>query len=882
MMKIEPIATYRVQLNPQFTFEDAANCIDYLKKLGISHLYCSPYLQAAPGSTHGYDVVDHTNLNKELGGTRAFNQMCARLEDHKMSQVMDIVPNHMAITGPENPWWWDVLENGPSSRYASYFDVDWDPRQAVYSNLVLLPVLGDHYGRVLEAGDIKLVHDAGHFTFQYYDHYFPVSPRSLAGVLDAAAKQIRSDELAFIAGALDRLPLPTATDRQSVQRRHRDKEILRSYLVELCKEEKVRDAIDEQVAHINSDPDALDQLFSGQNYRVAFWRKAEQELGYRRFFDIHGLVGLHMEDVQVFNDTHRLIKKLVNNSQVDGLRIDHPDGLYDPAVYYERLQEACPDTWVVAEKILESDESLRSSWQISGTTGYDFLNDLNGIFVDPEGEQILTGFYTQFTGEPVNYDAIIYEKKHQVIEEILAGDLNRLSSQLLDICELHRRHRDYTRYQIQQALKEIAACFPVYRSYVQAETQNIVREDRRNIEHAVKSSKRVRDDLGDDIFDFIGDLLLLRLRGEKESDFVHRFQQFIAPVTAKGIEDTAFYCFNRFLSLNEVGGNPGHFGASVDRFHKNRLETRKKWPYSLLTSSTHDTKRSEDARARLNVLSEMPDTWCSVVQRWSEMNRKHKVNDFPEANTEYLLYQTIVGAWPISEERLLAYMEKAVREAKVFTSWTKPDEGYEKSVQSFTNAIMNDQDFIQECKDFVNTIIYYGRINSLAQTLVKLTAPGVPDIYQGSELWDISLVDPDNRRPVDFQKRRELLNELDNTTPENVLYKMHTGLPKMWVIQKTLALRKRLPKVLGAKGAYEPLNAQGAKKDHVIAFMRGKRVITLVPRFMAKLNNLWGATFIELPPGKWEHVFTADIFRGKTKVQDLLKRFPVCLLSRKG
>jgi (1->4)-alpha-D-glucan 1-alpha-D-glucosylmutase len=882
-MLIEPRATYRIQLSRDFGFEEAADLVPYLADLGISHLYCSPIMQAVPGSTHGYDVVDRTKINQELGGASAYEYLCNVLHEHDMNHILDVVPNHMAITGAENPWWWDVLENGPSSRYAAYFDVDWDPPQSLFSNLVLLPVLGNHYGRILEAGELKLKHQQGIFILHYYEHVFPVAPRSLSSLLEDAAQRCGSEKLAFISDALANLPLATATDLESVQLRHRDKEVLLGLLTRLCQEQPaVSKAIDEVVSDINSQPDELDALTGQQNYRLAFWHMAEQDLGYRRFFDINSLVGLRIEEWQVFEDTHRLIFKLVQDGMTTGLRIDHPDGLRNPGMYFQRLKQSCPNAWIVAEKILESNEKLRDTWDVNGTTGYDFLNRLNGLFVDPNSERALSKFYSEFTGERLDYNILVYEKKRQIIHEVLGSDVNRLTGLLLSICERHRRHRDYSRYQLQQAVQEIAACFPVYRTYIQADTGQITEEDEYYIEQAVDKAKTHNPDMISELFDYIRDLLLLRIRGEVENEFVMHFQQFTAPVMAKGVEDTAFYCFNRLISLNEVGGDPSRFGVSAKTFHKHCKETQENWPHTMLATSTHDTKRSEDVRARLNLLSEMPVSWTKAVRRWSDMNAPFRKQELPDRNTEYLLYQTLVGAWPIGVERTTSYMEKAVREAKVYTSWTNPDSDYEEALKTFITNIFKNETFVADLESFVSLLIEPGRINSMAQTLIKLTAPGIPDLYQGTELWDLSLVDPDNRRPRDYNSRIRLLAELQKATPEIIMTRIDEALPKLWIIHKTLALRKRQPELFGPQADYQPLIAEGSNSDHVLAFMRSTDIITVIPRLILGLREDWDDTILALPRRRWCNEFTQDILDGgAVSVAELLSRFPVCLLSKK-
>jgi (1->4)-alpha-D-glucan 1-alpha-D-glucosylmutase len=888
------IATYRLQLHPGFTFEDAIQVLDYLKELGISHVYCSPYLQAAAGSPHGYDVVDPRRVNAELGGEEGLSRLVQALQEFGLGQVLDIVPNHMAVSGSDNPWWWDVLENGPSSRYASYFDVDWDPPEVRHSNEVLVPVLGDHYGRVLEAGEIELLYQPerssdreGSFYIHYYDNIYPVDPRSLSGLLEEAAQRSGSEILGFIATGLAGLPHAPAADRLLARRRYRDFQVLYRLLNRHLEERPdLEQIIRDVTAEINSDPDRLDALLGLQNYRLAYWRMAQRELGYRRFFDINTLMGLRMEDPQVFEDTHARILEWLKEGVLDGLRIDHPDGLRDPEEYLRRLSEAAPEAWIVVEKILEEGESLPGRWPVAGTTGYDFLNRVNRLFVDTQAEETLTAFYKELTGQEVDFHSMVREKKLQVLNEVLGSDVNRLTMMLVDICERHRRYRDYTRNDLREGLCELAASLPVYRTYVYPSEGRITQDDRACIAEAVSTASDNRPDLEPELFEFLERLLLFELNGDLETEFVLRFQQFTGPAMAKGVEDTAFYNYYRFVSLNEVGGNPGLFGGSVDDFHNGTRETQEQWPLTMLSTSTHDTKRSEDVRARLNVLSEIPDDWQERVKSWVEMNTSFKHDRMPDANDEYLIYQTLVGAWPISEERAMAYMEKACREAKAHTSWTNIDEAYENAVSDFVRGVFTNKAFMNSLQEFVGEIIEAGRINSLAQTLVKLTAPGIPDIYQGTEVWDLSLVDPDNRRPINYSPRRSLLNRLkENPPPEVVLEEMDDGLPKIWVILRALELRRRHAACFGARAGYHPLEVRG---DHSLAFGRSEpggsiETLTIVPRLNYKRDPGWSGTQVQIPEGEWISIFDSSTFRGGWHdLGYLLERFPVCLLERVG
>jgi (1->4)-alpha-D-glucan 1-alpha-D-glucosylmutase len=885
-----PLSTYRIQLQPAFGFDDVTAIAPYLHRLGVSHLYASPYLQAAAGSTHGYDVIDHSRVNAELGGEAGHERMCAALGEAGLGQVLDIVPNHMAIVGG-NRWWWDVLENGPSSQYASYFDVDWDPPEAKLRNTVLMPILGDHYGRVLEAGEFRLQRDEGGFIVHYYDHLLPVAPRSLDDLLAGAARRCRSMELESLATFFGRLPPSYLTDRASVRERHRDKEVLRASLARLLREEPaVAAAVDAEVAAVNADPDRLDALLERQNYRLAFWRTAGRELDYRRFFDIHTLAALRMEDEAVFVDTHELLIKWLDRGVVDGLRIDHPDGLRDPEGYLRRLErDAGPHTWVVVEKILEPGERLPQSWPVAGTTGYDFAYRVGGLFVDPSGEEPLNEAYTAFTGETVDYNEIVYENKRLVMAEVLSAEINRLTNLAIDACERHRRYRDYTRHDLHETLRELIAAFPIYRTYV-VPAVGPSPDDVAHVEEAAKLAKARRPDLDSELFDVFVDILLGRHRGQVEDELVARFQQVTGPVMAKGVEDTTFYTYNRLTALNEVGGNPGRFGVSPEEFHAGGGEIARHWPGTLLATSTHDTKRAEDTRARLFLLSEIPTRFAGAVSEWSRMNERHRADPaLPDRNAEWLLYQTLIGAWPLSPERALAYMEKASKEAKEHTSWVDPDPIYDEALRRFVEGTLGDEEFTAALEAFVAPLVEPGRINSLAQALLKLTSPGVPDIYQGSELWDHSLVDPDNRRPVDFAVREALLVEAEKASPAEVWpAQAESGLPKLLLTQRALHLRSRRAEYFSVGSGYERLAASGPKAAHAVALARTAAdggpagVVAVAPRLVLGLAGDWADTTLRLPDGQWADVLDsgARSFSGEVPLADLLDPFPVALLER--
>jgi len=871
-----PTGTYRVQLNSEFDLNAAADIAGYLSRLGISHLYVSPYLQAAPGSKHGYDVVDHRKINTELGGEEAHQRLCRSLVEHQLGQVLDIVPNHMAMAGKMNGLWWDVLENGPASRYAPFFDVDWECSEVSrgeHSQKVLMPVLGDHYGKVLEAGQIRVIREDSKFLILYYENLFPIDPNTLGTVLYAAAAQSGSTLLMFIADNLSSLS-------REPGRRYRDMTVLYDMLNRLFQEEpQTQKTVDNLLNQINTDPDVLDTLLEAQNYRLALWRTSSTKLNYRRFFNINTLIGLNMEQQEVFDETHCLIQKMVQQGQLDGLRVDHPDGLWDPQEYLERLCHMAPNAWIVVEKILEPGESLPENWPVAGTTGYDFLNRVGGLFIDPNAEGPLTDFYRRYTGETADFQHMMRLKKHKAIEVYFGGEINRLTSLLQKIADKDCCCRDYSRNEIQQAVTELVACFPVYRTYVRASQGKVSQADIQYVTKAVELAKANRSDLGSAIFDFIRRVLTLNAPGQLESEFVMRFQQFTGPAMAKGVEDTAFYCYNRLIALNEVGGDPGRFGVSLAEFHEQNIEIQHLWPGTMNTTSTHDTKRSEDVRARISLISEIPDQWISAVERWTGMNEKHRRNHWPDRNTQYFIYQTLFGAWPLPADRAVAHMEKAIREAKVYTTWTEINPEYEKTVSDFVKSILADEEFTRDMTAFVEPMRVPGYINSLAQVLVKLTASGIPDFYQGTEIWDLSLVDPDNRRPVDYNLRQRMFDMLSAMTIEQVMEHVDEGFPKLYLIHKVLRFRREHPHLLAPSADYRAILARGDRADHVVAFMRGEQVLTVIPRLSLRLAGDWKDTQIQIPDGNWKNILTdGKVHKGLNNVADLLKKFPVALL----
>jgi (1->4)-alpha-D-glucan 1-alpha-D-glucosylmutase len=886
-----PLSTYRLQLHPGFDFDAAARVVPYLADLGVSHVYLSPVLQATPGSTHGYDVVDPTRPGDQLGGPGGHERLVRAIAAAGLRQVLDIVPNHMAITGPENRWWWDVLENGPSSRWASHFDVTWHPPEEKLHNTVLLPILGDHYGRVLDRGEITVGRAGPTFTIRYFDHELPVAPRSLAGLLGDAATAAGDDDLAFIGAAYGRLPRATRTDRASVAERHRDTAVLRRQLGRLLEERPVTAAaVDDTVAALNADVDALDRLLDAQNHRIAYWRTAGRELGYRRFFDINTLIGLRVEDPEVFADTHDLIVRWVHDGVVDGLRIDHPDGLGDPEQYADRLARATGGVWTVVEKILEPGEDLPGSWPVAGTTGYDRLGLISGLFVDPAGEAPLTASYAELTGAPTDAAAVVHEAKVLAARELLASDVNRLTALLVEICEGRRHQRDRTRHELHDAVGELLVAYDVYRTYVRAEAGLVRREDEARVEAAVAAAGGRRPDIDPDLLAFLADLLLLRLEDRRpiEDEWVMRFQQLTGPIMAKGVEDTAFYRYTRLLALNEVGGDPARFGVAVDDFHRANASAHERWPHTMTALSTHDTKRSADVRARLALLSEIPDAWAEACGRWMAASSRHWDGGDPDRHAQHLLFQTLVGAWPLTAERAVAYLAKATKEAKLRTTWTEPDPAYDAARDAWAAAVLADGELMADVESFVAPLVAPGRVTALAQRLLQLAAPGVPDTYQGDELWDLSLVDPDNRRPVDFELRQRSLAELDGLPTEALVARMDEGLPKLRVVRDALALRRRRPEVFGAgaAGAYRPLDLTGPAAGHGVGFLRGDAVAVVVPRLVLGLaaRGGWDGTAVSLPAGTWVDVITQHAWTvangDAVPMADLLGPFPVALLER--
>ena len=904
-----PRATYRVQLNGGFTFSDAAGIVPYLDSLGVSHLYASPYTRSREGSSHGYDVVDHNELDPEVGGAEGYEKLVGALSERGMGQVLDFVPNHMGI-GPDNYRWLDVLENGPASPYAHFFDVDWYPvNRSVLHGRVLLPVLGDHYRDILEEGELALRFDpeTGSLSVRYYEHRCPLDPRTYPLVLGEASEVEgeAGSELGSLVTAFGNLPVREDTSPDAVEERSRDARIHRERLARLCTESpEAARHVQGRVELLNGDREGLHRVLEEQAYRLAYWRVSSDEINYRRFFSIDDLAGVRVEDERVFDAIHRLALELVRRGEVDGLRIDHIDGLYDPEGYLERLQDAAGEAlgesgggqhvYLLVEKILAVHERLPGGWPVAGTTGYEFAERLNGLFVDPAGEPGLERAYRRFLGsdypDGLPFEEILYRSKRHAMRTELASELNVLSRRLLAISEgtegtgggVPRRRYDFTINVLREALAEVVAAFPVYRTYIR--DGEISADDRRHLEWAFGLAERRSDAADKSAFGFIRGVLLGDDESREARDFVMRFQQYTGPVMAKGMEDTALYVFNRLSALNEVGGEPERFGVSVEELHRENGERARDWPHAMLSTSTHDTKRGEDVRARIDALSEMPDEWRGRLARWARINRRHRRHTergiAPSRNDEYLLYQTLLGAWPFEDPsgddleefraRIEGYMLKAVREAEVRTSWTNQDAEYEEALSGFLRALLQpDGGFMGELSPLARRVARVGALSSLSQTLVKLTSPGVPDIYQGNDLWDLSLVDPDNRRPVDYPRRRKMLEDLRErfsadgpATARSLLGSdsWRGGAPKLHLTWRALSLR-RDREDLFRDGEYLPLEVTGPMADHVFAFARrlgGSAAITIAPRLYVPLapeSGLlpepvsWKGTRVKLPPG---------------------------------
>jgi (1->4)-alpha-D-glucan 1-alpha-D-glucosylmutase len=887
-----PASTYRLQLNPRFGFREAREIVPYLSMLGITDCYVSPFFASTPGSNHGYDICDHNRLNPELGSREDFQALCEALQQHSMGLLLDFVPNHMGIDAQANLKWRSVLENGPSSPFAAFFDIDWDPVKDELKDKVLLPILDDQYGNVLEAGELQVRFEAGIFSLQYYDHNLPLNPRQMRVLLNHRLDGLRGRtseedpelrELLSIIFHLEHIPAFTETSTEMVADRDREKAVAAERLAALvAKAPSIGRHIEENVREFNGKPgipqsfNLLHELLDLQPYRLSYWKTAVHEINYRRFFDINELAGIRMEDPIVFEATHTLVRELTRGRLVTGLRLDHVDGLFDPKQYFANLQKHCaPDDgrlYLLVEKIISSGENLRRDWEVYGTTGYEFLNDVAGLFVDPSSAAVLHKIYVRFTGRSGRFPDVVYESKQLIVATSMASELNVLAHELNRISESNRRYRDFTLDSLQEGLREVVACFPVYRSYFTGEGHDSF--DERAVDAAMSEALRRNPVLEPSMFAFIRQMLLPQKEpGLSEEEYQRRvrfamkFQQYTGPVQAKGVEDTAFYRYGPLLSLNEVGGEPGRFGRSVAEFHEINQKRREHWPLSMLCTSTHDTKRGEDARCRISVLSEIPDEFRALLRRLARVNAGLKRLVYgepaPDRANEYLYYQALLGAWPpeVTElppqafvERMQEYMLKAIKEEKVHTSWIHPSPQYDDAMRDFVGRTLTGPEgrrFLGSFLPFQRRVAQAGVVNSLAQLVLKIASPGVSDFYQGTELWDLNLVDPDNRHPVDYAQRMVFLRKVQpllegNCDPEHwkrslfdMLERWPSGEIKFFCAAVGLNLRRHHRQLL-LYGDYVPFEMQGKRSGQVVALGRqhGRDlVIAIVPRLVARAGG---------------------------------------------
>ncbi len=896
---ITPTATYRLQFRNGMTFDHAAKLAPYLARLGISHLYAAPIFEAEPGSTHGYDVVDNRAIDSSLGGEAGFERMAAALRAEGIGIVLDFVPNHMSAS-TFNPYWRDVLEWGEASDCAQFFDIDWGAPK------LLVPALGTSYGQALEEGKFGLHFDAqdGGLTFTYYGLKLPLTPTSYAQVL------MRAEGEAFAEWARR---FAVATPQTSAE--------LKAELAEAAADAATYRAIEQALSEVAADTEALHELHEMQIWRLTHWRAARETLTYRRFFEITDLVGIKEERPRVFDEMHVRLFELVETGKIDGIRLDHIDGLADPKAYFERLQKTVGEVdpfYLVIEKILGPGEELRADWPVAGTTGYEFIRALAELFTDPRGESGMTRAYCDFLQEEVDYEALILGAKRMMMIRNLAGELEHLKDMVGALAMRQLATRDFGSDTLRRAIIELAAALPVYRTYV--DVSGPQDEDRAILAAAAEKAKAARQVEDEEAIDFLRRVLELDLELPEDQasalEFAVRFQQTTGPVMAKALEDTAFYRYNRLIALNEVGGEPDRFGATLDDFHAVMAQRLRHQPAGLSATSTHDTKRGEDSRARLYVLSEMPEAWAAAVHRWTVLNAEfRRVSDervMPEPEVEWMFYQALAGVWPPDlacddatglaalADRMAQFMLKAVREAKMHTSWTAQDPDYEAAVEGFTRAALDPARaglFLQNFVAMCGPVFLAGALNSLSQTAIKLTAPGVPDIYQGSELWDLSLVDPDNRRAVDYDTCRSLQASVGDAVPAALLADWRSGAVKMLLLHAGLALRVRAHDLF-ASGDYVPLTVEGAAAENVLAFARvagTQAVITIVPRIGLNLlsgesiplvpRERWGDTDVMLPPElssrNWRDVITGATHKaqGRLLVGAALERFPVAVLA---
>lgn len=909
-----PTAAYRLQLHSGFTFEDVRRRLQYFEQLGVSHLYFSPIFRAAPGSTHGYDVLDHSEINPELGGLAGLYELGEEMLQRGLGLIQDFVPNHVGLAGGVNPRWQDVMRYGPASRWASYFDIDWQAQPHMRTGVLVYPTLGKPFGEVLESGELRLVLNEDDFALQYYEHFFPLAPETysdIAGLPPLGLRAELNDPAAVndLIQAIETLRTAPPADAEPALEQFR--RIVRA-------EPAVRRYLEERLEGINGAPgdsasfDQLDAILARQHYRLTYWRISGEEINYRRFFDINDLAGIRVEREDVFEETHRLLLELVVQGLVTGIRIDHVDGLYDPGAYLAHLRSRLREVSgrevpVYVEKILEAEERL-PGWPVEGTTGYEFMARTDGLLIARAGSREMTQTYERFTGRSIRFRDVVYGAKRQITESAFAGEINVLSMQLHHIAQRHRRHRDNTLRSLRDAIEATLASFPVYRTYLEGDSPQP--GDAEVIAEAVSEAHRREKGLPQDALRLLQEVLTLERQDldpdelAQRAHFRRRFQQLSGPVMAKGLEDTAMYRYNRLVSLNEVGGDPSRFGIPPQEVHRWLQDRAETGPTALSAGSTHDTKRSEDARARIDVLSEVAHEWSVAVRSWARLNSRHRTvvggDPAPGPNTEYLFYQNLIGSWPAggpaSEpeyvERMKGYLLKAVREMKAITSWTEPDEKYEAACMQFVEAVLDptrSAAFIERVGAFVRSILPAAGVNSLGGVLLRLTAPGVPDIYQGSELWNLSLTDPDNRRPVDFDRREALLSGLDGAVPADLSCEE----AKLWLIHRLLRLRSEHYELF-LSGGYQPLRVRGSHAENLFAFARRheqETLVVLIPRLITQipgrersvpLGDRWADTTVDLPRGTdaWRNALTGEEVEGQegAPCRELLRKLPFTVL----
>jgi (1->4)-alpha-D-glucan 1-alpha-D-glucosylmutase len=898
-----PRATYRLQLHKDFGFEAAAHIAPYLQALGISHVYLSSYLKARAGSRHGYDIVNHGEINPELGDETAFHGFVAALQAHGLRQLLDFVPNHMGVFGADNPLWLEVLEWGPDAVHAGWFDIEWDPERRYLHDKLLVPLLAHQYGRELEHGMLRLRFDPeqGSFAVWAYDtHKLPIWPPHYAQILadgDLKLEQL-ADAFAWLPNWRRQMPQRAA-------------ELKVQLAAAASAGEEVRQALQRALARFEGRPgepeswQVLHQLIQQQHWRVAHFRVAADDINYRRFFNINDLAGLQMELPEVFDHAHRRVLALVKDGTLDGLRIDHVDGLGDPKAYLRRLQRRVSARhrehfYLVVEKILSSHETLREDWPIDGTTGYDFLNQVLSMLVDQSAERAFDATYLDFTSERRAFGDIVRLCKLHIIENELASELNMRARDMARLARQNPRTADFTHNLLRRALKELIACFPVYRTYIDGQGAPDS-ADQRDLSRALSAARRNETEIHPSAFDFLERVLSGRLVDQPRSGFSHqallravtRFQQYTGPVVAKALEDTAFYRYNRFVALNEVGGDPERFGSTIAAFHRANQQRAQHWPHAMLTTSTHDTKRGADARARLAALSEFAPEWAQQLPVWSRILRgpaeQTEALERPDRNTEYLLYQLLLCSWPCEclavnggdtaplaayADRVRTVMIKSVREARVHTNWAFPDDDYEQSVLALIDAALvgnRSGPFLSAFLPLARRVAESGVHNSLVQIVIALTAPGVPDLYNGAELWDLSMVDPDNRRPVDYTLRARMLAQLTEelradraACMQRLLGEWHDGCVKLATIV-TLLEHRRAQRELYENGDYQPLQISGVRADELCAYARSageQRLLVAVARFPRRrqAQDFDEATAVELPPSlqrlQWRELLT--------------------------